>query len=168
MTAFERLLRRVAQALTAIAAACLVFLMLMTFFDVVGRYFFNAPVTFTVELTELAMGLVILLGLGMTTLRQEHITVDVVLSIMPAPLARLATIAARLCALIFLAIIAWQLTEQAMQIMADGLVTQVLGTPVFPAAFVMAAGAAFACLVAVWLFTRPAKHAPKGVTDGSA
>ena len=50
----------------------------MTFCDVVGRYVFNSPFTFTVEFTQLSMGLIVYLGVGLTTHDRGHIVVDVV------------------------------------------------------------------------------------------
>ena len=141
------MLRRVATALGAVASACLIFLMLLTFGDVVGRYFFNAPVTFTVEITELLMGLVILLGLGLTTLKEGHITVDIVTRNIPMRIKTYLEIFSRFCTVAFLAIICWQLFEQTKIVFGDGLFTQVLGVKVYPVLGIMAVAAAFSCLI---------------------
>ncbi len=157
MHRIDKLITHVSTALSAVAAGCLVLLMLLTFFDVVGRYFFNAPITFTVELTELAMGLVVFLGLGLTTLKGGHITVDVLTRIMPGWLFGLVTVLAKLFTVGFLAVVTWQLFAQTNLIRGDGLITQVLGIQVYPFALVMTGGAAFAVIVALWALIRRRK-----------
>jgi len=63
-------------ALGTIAAALMFCLMLLTCVDVVGRYFFNKPVTGGFELTEMLLAALIFAGLPLVTLRGDHITVD--------------------------------------------------------------------------------------------
>jgi TRAP-type C4-dicarboxylate transport system permease small subunit len=155
---------RIAIALGAVSSAGLVFLMLLTFGDVIGRYFFNAPITFTVEITELLMGLVILLGLGLTTLRSGHIAVDIVSRTLPKPLLRYQAIFSRTCMVFFLTIITWQLFEQTILTYNDGLYTQVIGIYVYPFAAVMALAAGFSCLIAAMVLGR----ALTGADDGSS
>ena len=50
----------------------------VTFCDVFARYVFSAPFTFTVELTEISMALIVFLGVGLVTHDDGHINVDVV------------------------------------------------------------------------------------------
>ena len=50
----------------------------VTFGDVIARYFFNAPFTFTVEVTEMAMALIVYFGVGLVTHDNAHISADVV------------------------------------------------------------------------------------------
>ena len=68
--------RAVVPALGTIAAALMFCLMLLTCVDVVGRYFFNKPVTGGFELTEMLLAALIFAGLPLVTLRGDHITVD--------------------------------------------------------------------------------------------
>src|SRR5258707_10984481 len=58
------------------AAAVMLFLMLLTCVDVVGRYFLNKPLTGGFELTEVLLASLIFAGLPLVTLRGDHITVD--------------------------------------------------------------------------------------------
>ena len=60
----------------------------VTFCDVVGRYFFNAPFAFTVELTQMAMALVVYFGVGLVTHEDAHISADVVTLRLPPRCAR--------------------------------------------------------------------------------
>src|SRR3954468_8363855 len=69
---------RVALWLARIASVALAIIAVVTFIDVVGRYFFNAPFAFTVELTQLAMAIVVYFGVGLVTHEDAHISADVV------------------------------------------------------------------------------------------
>ncbi len=138
--------------------------MLLTFSDVIGRYFFTTPIPFTVEITELLMGLVILLGLGLTTLREGHIAVDVVTRSLPGRLQRYLARVARICGFFCLAVVTWQLFKQTLMVYSDGLYTQVLGVYVYPFAAVMTVAAAFSCIIALWVLIRKSQ----GSNNGSA
>ena len=85
----ENLLKSLSKTLAAFACVVLIAVMLITFVDVVGRYFFNAPITFAVELIQLGMGLLVLFGLAITTLQRGHIAVDVIESLVPEGVAGL-------------------------------------------------------------------------------
>lgn len=131
--------------------ACLVLLGIMgvTFVDVVGRYFFNAPITFAVELIQLGMGLLVLFGLAITTLERGHIAVDIADGIVSSTIARLFAGVAALCGLAFIGLIAWRLWDRAFKFMDDGLATDVLFLPVWPVVILMAFAASAATIVAL-------------------
>lgn len=143
------LLKRLSGWMAGLACVCLVFLMAVTFLDVVGRYFFGLPLTFAVELTELAMGLLISFGLAITTLNRGHIAVDLLTSIAPrwanAVFIRLAALAG---VLVF-GLMAWRLLDRALNFRSDGLVTQVLGWPIYPVVMLMAGAALAAAVIAL-------------------
>ena len=69
---------RVTLWLARIAAVALAVIAVVTFGDVVGRYFFHAPFAFTVELTQMAMAIVVYFGVGLVTHEDAHISADVV------------------------------------------------------------------------------------------
>lgn len=150
MSAIETAARRLSAVLAAVAAAILMLMMVLTFVDVAGRFALNRPLYFTIELTQLLMGMIVFLGLALTTLRRGHVTVDVAVTLLPPPLQRVADLIANLCALGVLALMTWLLIDRALTNIADGLRTQLLYLPVFPFALVMAVGAGAACLIALW------------------
>lgn len=135
----DALAGRVSLWLVRAGAAVLTLMMLMTFFDVVGRYFLNQPIVGTVDMTELYMGLIVYLGIGAMTLERGHISVDLLVSRL-GPRARLVSdlFGQCLCA-VLAALICWQLWVIAGERLADGIVTRVWETPVFPVAYAMAA-----------------------------
>lgn len=138
-----RLNGRVTMWLARIAAFVLAALAVMTFCDVLGRYFFNAPFTFTVEITELAMGLIVYLGIGLTTHDNEHISVDFVTLRLSEWLRTLVELATSFVALAFLTIMVWRIWLRAEDLLAKGDMTQVWHIPMWPVAFAMAFGSVF-------------------------
>lgn len=151
----SRFLNRLSHVLAGFACLVLIVVMLVTFADVVGRYFFNAPVTFAVELIQLCMGLLVLFGLAITTLQRGHIAVDLLDSIVPVPIAKLFASIAALSGVIFIALIAWRLWDRAANFMGDGLATDVLFLPVWPVVGLMAFAASVAAFVALVQMIRP-------------
>src|SRR5699024_2462206 len=54
-------------------------LMVITFSDVIGRYFFR-PITGTHELTGVFLALSVFLGLGYTEIQKGHISIDILVN----------------------------------------------------------------------------------------
>ncbi|MFK4751598.1 MULTISPECIES: TRAP transporter small permease [Oceanospirillaceae] len=63
-------------SLECVAAAVLMALMLLTCADVIGRYFLNNAVDGTVEITELALAVVVFAEMPVITWRGGHVVVD--------------------------------------------------------------------------------------------
>jgi TRAP-type C4-dicarboxylate transport system permease small subunit len=134
---------RVTMWLARIAAFVLALLAVVTFCDVIGRYLFNAPFTFTVEMTELSMGLIVYLGIGLTTHGNEHISVDFVTLRLSDRARALLGVITNALALVFLCVMVWRVWLQAGVLLTKGDVTQIWRVPIWPVAFVMAFGAVF-------------------------
>ena len=139
----ERLNGRVTSWLARIAAFLLALVAVMTFSDVIARYVFNAPFTFTVEMTELAMGLIVYLGVGLTTHANGHIVVDVVTLRLSDRARALLALVTNALALGFLLLMVWRLWLRADFLLAKGDTTQVWGIPFWPVAFAIALGSVF-------------------------
>lgn len=74
---FEKIISAFNKYLNYAGMVILFFLMLLTVVDVVGRKFFNSPVTGSYELTGIFMAIMIFFGLGMAQLNREHIEIDI-------------------------------------------------------------------------------------------
>lgn len=145
----EPILKRISNVLAGVACLVLIAVMAITFVDVVGRYFFNAPVTFAVELIQLGMGMLVLFGLAITTLERGHIAVDILDTVVPGWVQRLFASLAALSGLVFIALIAWRLWDRGVLFRGDGLATDVLFLPVWPVVLLMAIAAGVAALIAL-------------------
>ena len=129
--------------LARIAAVLLAVIAVVTFGDVVGRYFFHAPFAFTVELTQILMALIVYFGVGLVTHEDSHISADVVTIRLGPRLRALFALATNLLALVFLAVMVWRLWVQANFLFAKGDTTMVWTVPLWPMAFAVAFGSVF-------------------------
>jgi TRAP-type C4-dicarboxylate transport system permease small subunit len=148
---------RVATLLARIAAFALAIIAVVTFGDVIGRFFFHAPFAFTVELTQMAMALVVYFGVGLVTHEDAHISADVVTLRLPPWLRAVFALVTNMLALGFLAVMVWRLWLQAEFLLAKGDTTMVWTVPLWPVAFAVAAGSVLFLtgmllhLIAAWM-----------------
>jgi TRAP-type C4-dicarboxylate transport system permease small subunit len=131
---------RVALWLARAGAVALTVIAAVTFGDVIGRYFFHASFPFTVELTQMAMALVVYFGVGLVTHENAHISADVVTLRLPVRLRAVLAVLTNLLALGFLAVMVWRLWAQAEFLFAKGDTTMVWTLPLWPIAVAVAAG----------------------------
>ena len=138
-----RLNGRVTAWLACIAAVVLALLAAMTFCDVVARYFFNSPFSFTVEITEIAMGVMIFFGIGLVTHNNEHISVDFVTLRLSDWWRALIGLAMNVLAFGFLALMVWRLWLRMAVLLEKGDVSPIMLIPRWPTALLMTFGAVF-------------------------
>jgi TRAP-type C4-dicarboxylate transport system permease small subunit len=126
-----------------IGAAALAIVALTTFCDVIGRYLFHAPFSFTVELTEMGMAVLVYFGIGLITQENGHISADFLTSRLPAKLRALLAVVTNLLALGFVGLVIWQLWLHAGYLFQKGDLTQNWRVPLWPVAFAVAFGSLF-------------------------
>lgn len=112
------------RALGALSAVLILALTLVTCIDVVGRYWFDAP-------------------LPLTTRDGGHVEVDLMGLLLGARADRVLIVFGNLVAALVLALFAWRLGAEALKLGADGAVTNALRVPLAPVAWFGAA----ACLM---------------------
>lgn len=76
LSKLEWLALRASHFIAFLSALILLWLVGLTCVDVVGRYFFRAPVTGAVELVQLSMAGIIFLSLPLMFLKNDHVIVD--------------------------------------------------------------------------------------------
>ena len=156
MSVPEHKWERKIDAALGIAASILLFgLMVLTFFDVVGRYLLNRPIRGAFELTELALLVLIFAGLPLVSRADEHVTMDFVDRLL-GPRGRDIWIRAMhaICAAIMF-FIAWQTWIKAGKISGYGDTTDVLRVAVGPFVYFMTAMVALTGAVHVFKIFAP-------------
>jgi len=130
---------RRADAVLGIAASALLFgMMVLTFFDVVGRYLLNRPIRGAFEVTELGLLVLIFAGLPLVSHADEHVTMDFIDRILPQRLARVwIRVVHALCAAIMF-FLAWQVWIKANRIASYSDTTDVLRITIGPFVYFMA------------------------------
>lgn len=129
--------------LARVAAVVLATLAMMTFADVFARYVLNQPFSFTIEITEMAMGVIVFFGIGLVTHERAHVTVDILTSRMHQIAQTVVSVVVNLVALGYLVLLVWRMWERALELHDLGDVTQILLFPFWPGALLMAFGSVF-------------------------
>ena len=157
---------RRADAVLGIAASALLFsMMVLTFFDVVGRYLLNKPIRGAFEITELGLLVLIFAGLPLVSHADEHVTMDFIDRILPDWLAALWVRAMHAICVAIMAFLTWQVWLKAGKIAAYGDTTDVLRIPVTPFVYFMTAMMALTAVVHVFKIFSPGRPgAQQGTT----
>jgi TRAP-type C4-dicarboxylate transport system permease small subunit len=129
--------------LARIATVALAMIAVVTFCDVIARKVFNKGFTFTVEMTEMSMALIVFLGVGLVTHQRGHIVVDVVTLRLSERARVWLGLVANVLSLGFVLIMAWRLWLQAAFILSKGDTTPIWNIPLWPIAYLIAAGSIF-------------------------
>ena len=150
-------------ALATVAGSLLFAVMVLTFVDVVLRYFFNSPVKGGFEVTEMMMAVLIFAGLPLVSRRHEHVTIDAFDSLFPVRLRRGLHVVIHLVCAATLVGMAYLLQRKAGQFAEVGDVTQTLKFPIAPFVYGMAAlTLATAMVHLAYAFTAPPPQAGLG------
>lgn len=137
LDAYTYLSERVTLWLARAGSVGLAIMMFLTLADVIGRTF-DHPISGSVEVTELIMGLMIYLGVGYTTFLRGHIRVDIlIMNFRPRVQAALDFFTG-IIGLGITALISWQLFRQATARLENNETTQIWEISLWPFGFVMA------------------------------
>ncbi|GHB42696.1 hypothetical protein GCM10007094_34990 [Pseudovibrio japonicus] len=113
----------------------------LTVVDVVGRYWFNAPVRGAFEVTQLMLGALVFAALPLTTSRREHVEVDMIYGLVPPVMQSLMTAISGFISTLVLLVLSWRLAAHAERMMEDGSVTNALDIPLYPLGWIAAVSA---------------------------
>jgi TRAP-type C4-dicarboxylate transport system permease small subunit len=154
--------------LARIGTVALALIAVVTFCDVIARKVFNNGFTFTVEMTEMSMALIVFLGVGLVTYQRGHIVVDVVTLRLSERARGWLELVTNVLSLGFVLIMVWRLWLQAAFIASKGDATPIWNFPLWPIAYLIAAGSIFLVtglvlhvLDSVDRAAHPEKSAPK-------
>jgi TRAP-type C4-dicarboxylate transport system permease small subunit len=141
------------------AALVLFCLMALTCIDVIGRYFFGTPLSGGFELTEMLLAALIFAGLPLVTLRDDHITVDLLDPVVPDWLFRIQHVVACLIGFVATGYLAWRLWLRAVGMDNAGETTAQLKFKLAYLTYGMSFLMALTALaMLVLLFRRPTRH----------
>lgn len=151
----SRVERMISRASLTLAGGCLILMSLLTVVDVVGRAF-GSPLGAATELTEILMVITIFCALPVVTRRYEHISIEILDSVIPRKAQRIATIATGLLGALCLTLAAWRVWVLAQRAYTGGDFTAYLEIPLAP----IIAFVAFMCLVLAGAFLITALRPP--------
>lgn len=135
------------------AGVVLILLMLLTTADVVGRYFFNAPLGGVFDLTHFAVAIMTYLGLAYCGFRGAHVVIELLYDRLPPGGRRVLRRVGNLAGCVLFGVISWQTAVQAVFVRDMGEASQMMAIPLFPLYCVVVFGAAlFAWVMGLRVF----------------
>lgn len=145
-------------------AVVLAVMLLLTFADVVGREVLSAPIVANIEMIQLLMGLVVYLGVSLTTRVRGHVRVDILLNLLPRRARAVAdSVTLGLCT-VFVAAMAWRLYARAVAKFDNGDETDLWKIPTWPFASIMTLCAALMAVLLLMQWIEAVRHAVTGVS----
>lgn len=134
--------------MTAAANILLCVMVVVTCIDVVGRYFFSAPLLGAHEIITLAMGIMIYLGMPLVTASREHLIVDLAGSLLSPKGKRIQQIIINSIAALTFTLFSYLLLFYGFGLAEDLMVTEDLEIEQAPIAYVMAV----MCFLTIFVF----------------
>ena len=128
----ERALSHLARFCTGLGAVALAVMMLSTSYDVVARALFKAPLHGAVDIVEMMVLCSAFLGLPEICLRDEQIRVDLVDTLAPPPVVAALKVLALICTIVFMALLAVNVTHPLMDSYQFGDIKADTGFPTYP------------------------------------
>ena len=144
-----------------VGLAILLLMMFLTVGDVVGRYFFNAPISGTFELTKFMLALVVFFAIAYTQVRKGHISIDVVVSRFSPRAQAIIDSITYFFSLGLFSLVTWQSAVHANRLFEAHQVSGVLSLPIYPFVIAVAVGSLLFCLVLLVDFLRSLAKAVK-------
>lgn len=146
MVKFRLAIIRLGKFMDIIAGVSITFVMLLTFCDVVLRYF-GAPITGTYELVSLGGAMAIGLSSPFTFLKKAHITVDTIVEKSPHMMRKILNISTRAAAIVIVAMIGWNSIIMGFDMLRTRQVTPTLYMPFYPVSWALGVSFFVVCLV---------------------
>lgn len=133
--------RRINRWMHWIAAATVTGMMFLTIIDIVGRRFFGRPFQGTVELTQLAMVIIIYLGFAYAENNGDHVSVDIVYGRLRRGAQLALTVITSVFGLVVIGLLSYRLYEYSGVLEGGGYTTPTRGIPQSPFALIAMGGA---------------------------
>jgi TRAP-type transport system small permease protein len=121
-------------------------MMILTICDVTGRYIFNLPINGAYEISEAMMVTVVFFFIGYAQATKSHVTVDLVVNVLPAKLKTVMEIITQLMSFLMMLLIAGMSVVRWNELLEIGEHTPILGIPVSPFFLILAMGCSVFCV----------------------
>jgi len=138
-----KIIRNVNRVLGYVASSFLILLMMITVIDVILRYFFNAPITGTTEISQLMMIIIVFPALGWAAVDRAHIRVDLLIRQVPRRPSAVVNAITLLLALGVYIIITWRSLLESAVVNRQ---TSLIHLPFAPFYWLMSVSLAIFCL----------------------
>jgi TRAP-type C4-dicarboxylate transport system permease small subunit len=154
-----RAVRAVNTSLHYVAGSLIVGVVVITVYNVVGRWLFDAPLRGVVELTELAMVGIVYLGMAYAQQQDSHITVNLLYQRLGRRWQAAVDTFAAVVGVVVVALIAWRLYVYAEVLEVGGRTTASRRIPLYPFAYLAIVGLTAYGLALATTFVRSLRDA---------
>ena len=137
---------KISRFLYAVSGITLVFMMLLTVFDVILRMF-GRPITGAYELVAFAGAVVVGFALPLTTWTRGHVYMEFLIERLPDHVRNFANVSTRIIGIILFALAAYNLIEVGIDLYNNGEVSPTLQLPFYPVAWGVGLCCFIMCLV---------------------
>ncbi len=110
--------KAIQRGLETLAAISLLLMMLITFVDVTGRYFFNSPLVGSTELIEMLLAVMVFMAFPLVSWNEENICVDLLDNYFPKKWIGVRQIVINLIcsgSLVLVAVMNWKLAGRSLE-----------------------------------------------------
>ncbi len=142
----EKTIHQVVQFALYIGMGWVIVMMLLTTFDVAGRYFLSKPIPGAIEMSEFMLAIFGILGMAYTHQAGANVKVTMLTSALPPRLARLTETITLVLSFQIVAMLVWYGIVSGIEELQAGTTTDTLGIPIYPIYFLLSAGAGLLCL----------------------
>jgi TRAP-type C4-dicarboxylate transport system permease small subunit len=156
-----RAIKAVNTSLHYLAGALIVGVVVITVYNVIGRWLFDAPLQGTVELTELAMVGIVYLGMAYAQQQDGHITVDLLYQRLGPRWRSVLDAFAAIVGVVVVTLIAWRLYAYAEVLEIGGRTTASRQIPLYPFAYLAIVGLTAYGLALATTFVRRLRDAAR-------
>ena len=133
IAAAQAKLSRINWLFCIVASFLLIVMMVITVYEVIVRYVFNAPTIWTLEISQYSMLIAMFCAAAYTQEVDGHIRADFVLGLLSAPKKRVANIASSSLAIVFFSLLVWKSSELAWTAFLFGMRSMtMLSIPLLP------------------------------------
>ncbi len=130
----------------SIGMGWVIVMMLLTTFDVAGRYFFSKPIPGAIEMSEFMLAIFGILGMAYTHQSGSNVKVTMLTSALSPRLAKFTEIITILLGFQIIAMLAWYGVIAGIEEFHAGTTTDTLGIPIHPLYFLLSIGSGLLCL----------------------
>ncbi len=128
-------------AMSAVGAAGVIVLTLVTCIDVIGRYIFNSPLNGAFEISQNLLVLITACGIPLATLADQHISVDVIFQKLSTHGRKVLTLIGCLLGFVAFAVLCWRgIVAVVDSILPVYEITDRLKMVTYPFRMILAAG----------------------------
>jgi len=147
------------KVMVCLATASLAAMMFLMAADVVGRYFFNSPISGGLELVEYLMAVIVPLSIAYCALQGAHVSVELLVDRLHPAVRQVIKIFTSTLSIVFVGLISWQNFLYIGEMYRSHLTSAVLKIPTYPFVAATAVGmTVFAVVMFVQLFPRKSEE----------